>query len=118
MSDLRPKPPEIELGGQKYGLLFDLNAIDEVQDKFDISLSQLADLIRDERKGFRALRFLLTVLINEAIDDTDSGEPHVDEKYVGRKISPADIPALRHKVFEAFAAGMPECDGGDPTQSE
>ena len=118
MSDLRPKPPEIELGGKKYGILFNLNAIDEIQDRFDIPISKLADLMQDERKVFKVLKSLLAILINEAIDDSESGEPHVDEKFVGRKITVADIPTLKDKVFVAFAEGMPESDDDDPTQSE
>ena len=116
MSDLRPKPPEIELGGKKYGILFNLNAIDEIQDRFDIPISKLADLMQDERKVFKVLKSLLAILINEAIDDSESGEPHVDEKFVGRKITVADIPTLKDKVLSSFTEGMPE--SGDPTQSE
>ena len=118
MSDLRPKPPEIEMGGKKYGVLFNLNAIDEIQDRFDIPISKLAELMQDERKVFKVLKSLLAILINEAIDESESGEPHVDEKFVGRKITVADIPMLKDKVFTAFTAGMPESDGDDPTQSE
>ena len=118
MSDLRPKPPEIELGGKKYGILFNLNAIDEIQDRFDIPISKLADLMQDERKVFKVLKSLLAILINEAIDDSESGEPHVDEKFVGRKITVADIPTLKDKVFSSFSEGMPESDDDDPTQSE
>lgn len=118
MSDLRPKPPEIELGGKKYGVLFNLNAIDEIQDRFDIPISKLAELMQDERKVFKVLKTLLSILINEAIDDSESGEPHVDEKYVGRKITVADIPTLKDKVFIAFTAGMPEGDADPNPQSE
>ena len=117
MSDLRPKPPEIEIGGKKYGVLFNLNAIDEIQDRFDIPISHLAELMQDERKVFKVLKSLLAILINEAIDDLESGEPHVDEKFIGRKIKVADIPTLKDKVFSAFADGVPEGDD-DPTQSE
>lgn len=117
MSDLRPKHPEIEIGGKKYGVLFNLNAIDEIQDRFDIPISQLAELMQNERKVFKVLKTLLAILINEAIDDSESGEPHVDENFVGRKITVADIPTLKDKVFAAFTAGMPESDA-DPTTSE
>lgn len=110
MSDLRPKPPEIEIGGKKYGILFNLNAIDEIQDKFDISISQLGDIMSDERKVFKVLKGLLAILINEAIDDAENGDPHVDDKFVGRKITVADIPLLKDKVFAAFADGMPAGD--------
>ena len=117
MSDLRPKTPEIELGGEKYGVLFNLNAIDEIQDKFDIPISQLSELMYDERKVFKVLKSLIAILINEAIDDSESGEPHVDEKFVGRKITIADIPTLKDNVFSAFAMGMPEADDPNVTSA-
>lgn len=113
MSDLRPKHTEIELGGKTYGLLFDLNAIDEIQDRFDIPISQLGELMSDERKTFKALKTLLAILINEAIDDSESGEPHVTDAFVGRKITVADIVNLKGKVFAAFTGSLPQNDGDD-----
>lgn len=120
MSDLRPKHTQIELGGKTYGLLFNLNAIDEIQDRFDIPISQLSELMSDERKVFKVLKTILAILINEAIDDGDSGEEHVTEAFVGRKITVQDISNLKGKVFGAFTSGMPESDGDgdDPMMSE
>lgn len=114
MSDLRPKLTEIELGGKTYGLLFDLNAIDEIQDRFDIPISQLDDLMADERKVFKALKALLAVLINEAIDDAETGEPHVTEQFIGRKITPQNISLLKGKAFGAFLNGLPQVEEDDP----
>jgi len=114
MSDLKPKTTKIILGGKEYGLLFSLNAIDALQDKLDAPISQLSVLMKDERKVFKILRTLLTVLINEAIDDSESGAPHVDESFIGRKITVSDIATLRDKAFYAFNDGMPEPEGDDP----
>lgn len=108
MSDLRPKHTKINLGDKEYGMLFNLNAVDEIQDRFDIPISQLADLMTDERKIFKVLKSILAILINEAIDDSETGEPHVTEAFVGRKITVADIADIRSQVFTAFTNGMPE----------
>lgn len=120
MSDLRPQPVEIELGGKSYGLLFTLNAIDAIQDRFDIPITDLGDLLRDQRVVFKALKFILTVLINEAIDDMETNAPHVDEQYVGRKITPANLNQLSGAIIKAFSSGAPESeDDDDPNpQSE
>ena len=119
MSDLKPKRTKIELGGKEYGLLFNLNAIDDIQDKFDISISNMADLMSDERKVFKVLKFLLATLINEAIDDDESGEPHVTESFIGRKITPAKIPELKNAIMAAFSEGTPKSEDEDPNpQSE
>ena len=70
--------------------------------------------MQDERQVFKVLKALIAILINEAIDDSESGQPHVDEKYVGRKITVADIATLKDKIFSAFTAGTPESDDPNP----
>ena len=114
MSDLRPKPHKITLGGQEFGLLFSLNSIDEIQDHFNISISQLTELMNDERSVFKNLRYLLTVLINEAIDDEESDRPHVEERWVGRKITTNNFKQLTNDILKAFAEGAPESEEEDP----
>lgn len=107
MSELRPKHTTIKLGDKEYGLLFNLNAIDEIQERFDIPISELTDLLNDERKVFKVLKALVCILANEAIDDSETGEPHITEAFVGRKITIADIADLKGGVFAAFTSGMP-----------
>ena len=114
MSDLRPKPTTITLGDKEYGMLFTLNAIDAIQDHFDIPISQLTGLMRDERKAYKVLRFLVATLINEAIDDSESGEPHVDEKYIGRKMTPANMGTLQSSILKAFSEGTPNSEDDSP----
>ena len=102
MSDLQPKPTIINLGGKEYGLLFTINVIDAVQDKFDIAISQLADLMRDDRKTFKVLRFLLAEMINEAIDDAGNGEKHVDERAVLIEIATHQTVSNLQSLVGAF----------------
>lgn len=64
----------------------------------------------DERKAYKALRGILAILINEAIDDAETGEAHVTEAYIGRKITVQDITNLRGGVMEAFTNGMPDSE--------
>lgn len=121
MSDLRPKYTTITLGGKEYGLLFNLNAIDAIQDRFDINISEFGELLADERKVFKALKAIIAILANEAIDDAEADEKHITEDFVGRKITVNDIVALKGSVFSAFTSGMPERneeDDADPTKGE
>lgn len=119
MSDLRPQPRKINLGGQEFGLLFDLNVIDDIQEKFDISISELPNLLKTERTAVKPIRYILTALINEAIDDEESGKPHVDEKWVGRKITPANSAQIQNDILLAFSDGIPKTEEDDPNpQSE
>ena len=55
---------------------FTLNAIDDIQDKFDISIENLTELFDNSKTNIKAIRYLLTVLINEGIDykNDETGE--------------------------------------------
>jgi len=122
MSDLKPKHTKINLGGKEYGMLFNLNAIDEIQDRFDIPISEFDELMSSERKVYKAIKVIVTILVNEAIDDSESGEPHVTEAFVGRKIAASDIALMTGSIFEALTGSIPDADDegddADPTKSE
>lgn len=115
MSDLRPTGEKIKLGNNEYGMRFTLNAIDEIQEHFNIPISQMSDLFTDERNQIKNLRYLLTLLINEDIDcvndETDAKTPHVDEKYVGRHIDAQNLSGVMTSIFKAFSGGTPVSDG-------
>ena len=113
MSDMKPAYAKVKLGGKEYSLLFDVNALDEIQDRFDIPITDLSVLIKDQRKTYKVLKFILATLINEAIDDAETGDPHVDEKFIGRKLTPSNLGELQSAVFKAFTAGNPEADEDD-----
>lgn len=120
MSDLRPKSTEITLGGEKFGLLFTLNAIDEIQDHFDKSILELSEIMKDKRKCFINTAYILSVLINEDVDkrnehlsEKERERLHVDEKYVARRISLVNYKMAASKVLEAFTASAPESEDED-----
>lgn len=114
MSDLRPKGTKIKLGKEEYGLRFTLNAIDDIQDHFDIPISELTNLFKDEKKQIKSLRYLLTLLINEDIDCTndETGEtkPLLDERYVGRHIDSKNMQEVMSTILRAFSSATPETD--------
>jgi hypothetical protein len=113
MSDMNPKPTPIKLGDKEYGLLFTINAIDDIQDHFDIAILDITELLNDPKKQIKAIRYLLTVLINEGIDwqnDHGGDEPHVDERYVGRLITAQNINYVVGSILAAFSSGAPESD--------
>ena len=114
MSDLQPKPYKIKLGGEEFGLLFSINVIDEIQDHFDIPISQLTDVLKDPRTIFKNLKYILALLINEALEDEESDRARVDELWVGRKITPGNMKSLTADIMFAFADGSPKADEDDP----
>ena len=49
-------------------LLFDLNVLDEVNDRYG-SLEEMGAALTDKKDGAKTLRWLLTMMLNEAADD-------------------------------------------------
>ncbi len=113
MSDMKTKGIKIQLGNEEYGLRFTLNVIDDIQEKFDISISQFGELFTEEKKSIAIMRYLLTILINEDIDCVadETGEPprkHVDERFVGRHIETKNLSEMMGPIFAAFSGSLPE----------
>jgi hypothetical protein len=118
MSALKPKGEKIKLGNNEYCLRFTLNAIDDIQEHFNIGISELDKLFDDERNRIKNLRYLLTVLINEDIDcendETGEKRSHVDERYVGRQIHAGNMAAIMNSVYKAFSVQSTDPDIDPP----
>lgn len=121
MSDLRPKGTKIKLGKEEYGLRFTLNAIDDIQDHFDMAIEDLNKLFDDSKTRFKNLKYLLTLLINEDIDcvNDETGEeiPHVDERFVGRHIDSNNMKEIMETILRAFTNATPESDEESPNEA-
>ena len=81
-------------------LLFSLNAIDEMQDKFG-GFDRL-DEVLSGRDSIKNLRWLLTVLLNEGAEE---GEPELTEKQVGKMIHTGNFAEVKDAIFKAFSMG-------------
>ena len=81
-------------------LLFSLNVIDEMQDKFG-GFDKLAEMLKG-KDGIKNLRWLLTLLLNEGADD---GEEQLTEKQVGKMIHTGNFNEVKTAIFKAFAMG-------------
>lgn len=81
-------------------LLFSLNAIDEMQDKFG-GFDRL-DKVLSGRDSIKNLRWLLTVLLNEGAEE---GEPELSEKQVGKLIHTGNFAEVKDAIFKAFSMG-------------
>ena len=123
MSDLKPNGTKIKLGKNEYGMRFTINAIDDIQDEFDISIEELTKLFQNSKTRFKNLKYLLALLINEDIDcikdETGEETPHIDERYVGRHIDSTNMTEVMQTILKAFTSGAPETDEEVPNaQSE
>lgn len=117
MSELRPRAIPIKIDGQDYGLLFDLNAIDEIQTALDTPISNLPDLLSDPIKSPGTVRKVLAVLINEAIDAGMCKAAPVSEKELGRMLAYSDIFRAGALIMKAMFEQFPQDEGGDPNPS-
>lgn len=81
-------------------LLFSLNAIDAMQDKFG-GFDKLDEMLSG-KDSIKNLRWILTVLLNEG---AEAGEPELTEKEVGRLIHIGNFLELKSAIFKAFSLG-------------
>lgn len=99
-------------------LLFSLNVIDEMQDKFG-SFDRLDEVLKG-KDSIKNLRWLLTLLINEG---ADGGEEQLTEKEVGRMIHTGNFNEVKTAIFRAFAIGNsgtaePQAEEEDEDEAE
>ena len=90
-------------------LLFSLNAIDEMQDRFG-GFDKL-DEVLSGKDSIKNLRWLLTVLLNEGAEE---GEAELTEKEVGRMIHTGNFLEVKSSIFKAFSMG----NNGSPEPPE
>ena len=81
-------------------LLFSLNAIDEMQDKFG-GFDRL-DTVLSGKDSIKNLRWLLTVFLNEGAADDE--EP-LTEKQVGKLIHTGNFAEVKTAIFKSFTLG-------------
>jgi len=99
-------------------LLFSLNVIDEMQDKFG-SFDRLDEVLKG-KDSIKNLRWLLTLLINEG---AGGGEEQLTEKEVGRMIHTGNFNEVKTAIFRAFAIGNsgtaePQAEEEDEDEAE
>lgn len=111
MSAIKDGRYPIELNGKKYHLLFDLNVLDEVQDKFG-GYDKLNEVFKqDNPRMMKDLKWLLTMLINEGMEDE---EKELTEKQVGKMIHMGNFAMIQEAILKSFSVGV----SGDDQDSE
>ena len=102
MSAIKDGRYPIIIGGKERHLLFSLNALDEIQDKFG-GYDNLHVVFNQENKDWiKNMKWLLAMLVNEGADE---GEPEVTEKQVGKWIHTGNIAEVQAAIIGAFTAG-------------
>ena len=98
---------DLEIDNKKYGLMFNLNVMEEIQEEYK-TLEKWGELT-DGKSGevnVKALIFGLTCMMNEAIEikneEEGLNEPLLTKKQVGRLITKAGIEKSANKLNEAI----------------
>ena len=95
---------EIEYRGKKYKLVFNLNVMEEIQNKYGTvsRWGAITDGGKKNEPNIKALRFGITCMLNEGIeidnDDNGTDNPLLTEKQVGRIISELGIDDVAEQM--------------------
>lgn len=105
MSALQNGAYPITLNGKEYGLLFSLNALDAIQEKFG-GYDKLHEVFNQKNKDWvKDTRWLFTLLINEGKLADDENAELLSEEKVGRLINAGNLKEVQNAIFAAFATG-------------
>lgn len=116
MSALKNGGYPVTLNGKEYSLLFSLNALDEIQDKFG-GYDKLAEVFNENNpEWIKQTKWLLTLLINEGLLSEDEDAKLMTETQVGRLISVGNLQDIQNAIFSAFATGT--SGNGDLRETE
>lgn len=119
MSDLRPRGIPIVLDGVERHLLFTLNIIDELQDKYGKTIHDIIDELTRADVAQHTLRDIVTVLLNdEARREERKGRnekyPMVTERDVGDMIGMDNYYQITAAILLAYGISLPEPEDEDP----
>ena len=122
MSDLRQRGVEIVLDGVERHFLFTLNAIDEVQSHYEMTVMEALGKLFEPAEQVEALRFFVMTLINDEIErekhkNPDNYLPAVTERETGWMIGMDNIDEVTKAILEAYHISVPEPEEeDDPNQ--
>lgn len=114
MSEIKNGGYAVTLKGKDYNLLFSLNALDELQDKFG-GYDKLGEVFNENNQSWvKDTKWLLTLLINEGLLNEDDNAELLTEQQVGRMIHVGNMKEVQQAIFASFAAGT----AGDKTEGD
>ena len=99
MSAIRDGRYPVQLDRERK-LLFDLNVLDEVNDKFG-GMTELGNAMSG-KDGAKNLRWLITLMLNEGKEDD---EPALTERQVGKLVHAGNLAEARAAVMRTIAVG-------------
>lgn len=120
MSDLKPRGVPVMVDGVERHFLFTLNVIDEIQDHYNLALSEVIDKLTDKSQAYKTLRYIIMTLLNdEAERENAIGNDKykkVTEKETGWLITLENEEEILIAVFKAYGLSLPEGEDEYPNQ--
>lgn len=120
MSDLKPRGVPVMVEGVERHFLFTLNVIDEIQDHYNLALSEVIDKLTDKSQAYKTLRYIIMTLLNdEAERENATGNDKykkVTEKETGWLITLENEEEILIAVFKAYGLSLPEGEDEYPNQ--
>lgn len=113
MSDLRPTGVPIEIEGVERHLLFTLNAIDDIQEHFDMELSKVIGNLMDEDTATITLRYVLRALLNDEAERKNLKQ--YSDKEIGWIITIDNRIKITMQVLKAYGISLPS-EKDDPNR--
>lgn len=114
MSDLNPKGIPITIDGVERRFLFTLNVIDDIQDHFETSLSEVVQQFTEKGQAYKTLRYVVTALLNdEAERELTAGHEGYNlltEQETGWLITLENEGEIALAVLKAYGYSLPEGD--------
>ncbi len=119
MSSIKDKPVEIILNGIEYKLVFNLNVLEVVTEKYESIKAFLKALRGNEKGSVLAIKTGLKALLDEAIDIHNESAheneklPHLTATQIGRMLAPYDRPIIVAFIMEALNRALPSPEKGE-----
>ena len=114
MNDIKKRFIDFEFKGKTYPLTLSLNVIDEIQNRygeFDINTEKVSEI-----------KWLLTTLINEAVDihndESEDKWEYLSERYVGRYMDKDSIQNVSRVIADLSKSSLPATENEDDDELE
>ncbi|MDO5346556.1 MAG: hypothetical protein Q4E91_12535 [Lachnospiraceae bacterium] len=118
MSDLRPRGGTIEIGEEKFRLLFSIKTIDEIQSELNIPIFDAIEVLLKAAKGATDAETIgiYAGVITAIINTNNTKKVTLTE--VIEQITPENYSVNAVALMKLFWSGMPEEDDYDPDDEE
>lgn len=112
MATLNKKPYEIELGGKKYDIIFNLNILEMICQEYG-ELKNMTDALTDSSKAVGVLKKVLAIMINQALalarfQGKEKVPEDITEWYVGTCLNIPDIAKYSEHIIDCIIECSPD----------